>query len=318
MGLILLVMLTLHSAMPRADVRRATCDVLTCDGPTCDVLMSDVLMCRASHGQSGPKHVRAVRERLREDSVHSAALGRQMKYRVLVPEGYESSLRRYPVLYLLHGLTGDYMDWTTRTNLAEYSRTVPLIIVMPDGENSWYTNAADGNAKFEDYVATELPADVVQKYRTINSRHGRAIAGLSMGGFGALKLALKRPAQFSVAASFSGAFGVTREGELERMIGAVEADRLRQIFGAADSGTRKENDVFTLAAAVRPAGAPYIYVDCGTSDRFIASNREVIEALSKSGAAYEYHEVAGNHSWDYWDRRVREFLTVLMKKMANQ
>lgn len=260
----------------------------------------------------------AQTSRLREDSVQSAALGRQVKYRVLVPQGYDASLQRYPVLYLLHGLTGDYRDWTTKTNLAEYSRPLPLIIVMPDGGNSWYTNAADGSAKFEDYMASELPADVAQKYRTINSRHGRAIAGLSMGGFGALKLAFKRPAQFSVAGSFSGAFGVTLEGELESRIGTVESERLRSIFGPPDSITRKENDVFALAAALRPAGAPYIYIDCGTSDALIASNRQVVEALSKSGAAYEYHEVGGSHAWDYWDRRVREFLTVLMKKMANQ
>ena len=87
-----------------------------------------------------------------------------MKYLVLLPQGYDTSMRRYPVLYLLHGLTGDYKDWSTRTNLAEYSKTIPLIIVMPDAGNSWYTNAADGASKFEDYIATELPADVVQKY----------------------------------------------------------------------------------------------------------------------------------------------------------
>ena len=127
-----------------------------------------------------------------------------MKYRVLLPAEYESSQRRYPVLYLLHGLGGDYRDWTTRSNLAEYSRTLPLIIVMPDGRNSWYTNALDTPAdRFEDYILTDLQADVVRKYRTINSRYGRTIAGLSMGGYGALKMALKRPAAFSVAASFS-------------------------------------------------------------------------------------------------------------------
>lgn len=261
---------------------------------------------------------RAQASRLHEESFHSAALGRQMKYRVLVPKTYDTSLRRYPVLYLLHGLTGDYKDWTTRTNVAEYSRILALIIVMPDGENSWYTNAADGSAKFEDYVATELPADVVQKYRTLNSRYGRAIAGLSMGGFGALKLALKRPAQFSVAGSFSGAFGVTRHGELEERLGAVEAARIGRIFGPADSQTRKDNDVFAMTAALRPAGAPYIYIDCGTADGLIGSNRQVVEALGKSGAPYEYHEGAGGHTWDYWDRRIREFLPMLMKRMTNQ
>ena len=146
----------------------------------------------------------APRSRLREGSFHSAALDRTMKYLVLLPQGYDTSLRRYPVLYLLHGLTGDYKDWSTRTNLAEYSKTVPVIIVMPDAGNSWYTNAADGTSKFEDYMPTELPADVVQKYRTINSRHGRTIAGLSMGGYGALKLALKRPARSRWSAASAG------------------------------------------------------------------------------------------------------------------
>ena len=255
--------------------------------------------------------------RLLEESVQSAALGRAMKYRVLLPAGYETTLRRYPVLYLLHGLTGDYKDWTTRTNLAEYSRALPLIIVMPDGENQWYTNAAGGGARFEDYILTDLQADVVRKFRTINSRFGRAIAGLSMGGYGALKMALKRPGAFAVAASFSGAFGVS-DGEVERLIGQAEAERMQQIFGPAGGQTRKENDVFLLASAMKPATAPYIYVDCGIADNaLIAANREVIAALHKAGVAYEYHEVAGAHTWDYWDRRIREFLPLLMKRLAN-
>jgi S-formylglutathione hydrolase FrmB len=257
-------------------------------------------------------------QRLEEESFDSPALGRSMHYRVLLPANYDTSLLRYPVLYLLHGLGGNYTDWTTRSNVAEYSRSLPLIIVMPDGENGWYTNAADGSARFEDYILTDLQADVVKKFRTINSRYGRAIAGLSMGGYGALKLALKRPATFSVAASFSGAFSATRQGELERLIGGAEADRLQKIFGPAGSQARRENDVFTLAAALKPAGAPYIHIDCGIADNsLIDANRELVAAIHKTGAAYEYHEVAGAHSWDYWDRRIREFLPMLMRKLQN-
>ena len=281
----------------------------------------------AQSGTAKPVPIRAAAQqaqqvsaaaRLREESVNSAALGRTMKYRVLLPEGYETSLRRYPVLYLLHGLGGNYLDWTTRANLADYTRTLPLIVVMPDGENGWYTNAADGSARLEDYILTDLPADVVQKFRTINSRYGRAIAGLSMGGYGALKMALKRPAAFSVVGAFSGAFEVTRVGRLERLIGAAESERIARIFGPADSATRKENDVFGLAAAIKPAAAPFIYVDCGIADNeLISANREVAAALHKAGVAYEYHEVAGGHTWDYWDRQIRAFLPVLMKRMTN-
>jgi len=276
------------------------------------VLLTLVTTCDAAFGQAA-----ATRSRLREESFHSSALQRTMKYRALVPDDYERSDRRYPVLYLLHGLTGDYKDWTTRTNISEYTRTLPLIVVMPDGENQWYTNAADGTARFEDYIATDLPADVVAKYRTVNSRYGRAIAGLSMGGYGALKLALKRPAQYAVAGSFSGAFGVTIEGRYDRMIASVKAPAVAAIFGTPDSETRKQNDVLALASTLKPGGAPYIYADCGTADTLLSENRDVIAALHKTGAPYEYHEVAGGHTWDYWDRRVREFLPVLMKRLAN-
>src|SRR5215207_3939014 len=242
---------------------------------------------------------------LREETVSSAALGREMKYRVLLPNGYDTSPKRYPVLYLLHGLGGNYTDWTMRTNLAEYSRSFALIIVMPDGENSWYTNTLDGASKFEDYITTDLPADVVKKFRTVNSRYGRSIAGLSMGGYGALKLALKRPAQFAVIGAFSGAFSITQD--LETKLGATEAAGVKAIFGGPDSQARKDNDVFILASAMKSAGAPYVYVDCGTADGLLATNRDVAQAIHKSGVAYEYHEVAGAHTWDYWDRRIREF-----------
>ena len=259
---------------------------------------------------------RLAPQRLHEESVQSAALGRTMKYRVLLPADYATSQRRYTVLYLLHGLGGDYKDWTTRTNLADYSRTLPLIIVMPDGENSWYTNAANApEERFEDYILTDLQADVAAKYRTINSRHGRTIAGLSMGGYGALKMALKRPGAFAVAASFSGAFSATRP-ELAKMIPSEEA-RLRRIYGDDDSVSRRQNDLYSLAAAVKPGSAPYLYIDCGIADGLVTANREVVAALHKSGVAYEYHEVAGAHTWAYWDRQIREFLPVLMNKLSN-
>ena len=276
------------------------------------LLFTLVTTCETALAQPAAKPTR-----LREESFQSTALARAMKYRVLVPQDYDGSLRRYPVLYLLHGLTGDYKDWTTRTNLAEYTRTLPLIVVMPDGENQWYTNAADGSARFEDYVVTDLPADVVQKYRTVNSRYGRAIAGLSMGGYGALKLSLKRPAQYAVTGSFSGAFGATIEGRYDRMIASAKAPSLTTIFGPPESDTRKQNDLLALAAAMKRDGAPYLYVDCGTADSLIEENRAVVAALHKAGVAYEYHEIAGGHTWDYWDRRIREFLPVLLKKLSN-
>lgn len=269
-------------------------------------------------GQTRPRSTApaSAASRLREETLHSKALGRTLRYRVLVPEGYGAALRRYPVLYLLHGLTGDYTDWSTRTNLASYSRGLPLVIVMPEGESSWYTNAAaDPASRFEDYLAVDLVADVEAKYDAIRSRHGRAIAGLSMGGYGAVKIALKRPAQFMFAASFSGALAAARDPAFGSQRGAAY-ENLPRIFGPGDSDTRRTNDVYALAAALRPAAAPYVYLDCGTGDGFLDSNRELAAVLRKAGLAYEYHEYPGGHSWDYWDARIRDVLPLLMRKLV--
>jgi putative tributyrin esterase len=253
--------------------------------------------------------------RLREETVQSKALGRTIRYRVLVPESYGLSLRRYPVLVLLHGLTGDYRDWSTRSNVAEYSRHLPLIIVMPDGENSWYTNSAgDASEKFEDYILVDLIADVEQKYDVIRSSYGRAVAGLSMGGFGALKLALKRPRRFVVAASFSGALPAARDADFGSSLGK-EFERLQQIFGPGGSETRRANDVYALAAAIPRGQLPYIYFDCGIEDGLLESNRELAAALKTAGVTYEYHEYPGAHTWDYWDARIKEVLPLIVRRL---
>ena len=103
-----------------------------------------------------------------------------------------------------------------------------------------------------------------------------------------------------------------------QLIGAAESHRLQTIFGPPDSPTRRENDVLSLAAAAKPGGVSYFYIDCGTADTaLIGANREAVAALQKTGVAYEYHETAGAHSWDYWDRRIRAFLPLLMKRLAN-
>ena len=118
--------------------------------------------------------------------------------------------------------------------------------------------------------------------------------------------------------SFSGALEAARDGAFERLIGAAEAKRMEAIFGPSGGKTRLENDVFALAARMKPGAAPYIYIDCGIADNeLIASNREIVGALHTAGVAYEYHEVPGAHTWDYWDRRIREFLPLLMKRLAN-
>ncbi len=247
-----------------------------------------------------------VAQPYKDDSVSSAALGRTMKYRIMLPADYASSGAQYRALYLLHGLTGDYMDWSTRTELARIAHDLPLVIVMPDGENAWYTNAADKGPRFEDYIADDLVKDVESKYRVIRSRYGRAIAGLSMGGYGALKIALKRPNVFAAAGGFSAALGVTAP-KLDDSLSAYK-EQLYKIYGPAGSETRTANDILAIAEKAKPETAPALYVDCGTSDVLLESNRALVAILQKRGFKYEYHEVPGAHTWDYWNRRIEVFL----------
>ena len=259
----------------------------------------------------GAQPNRAVLQPYKDDTVASAALGRTMKYRVLLPDGYEGSDERYRALYLLHGLTGDYMDWSTRTDLAAIARSVPIVIVMPDGENAWYTNAADRGPRFEDYIADDLVKDVENKYRVIRSRYGRAIAGLSMGGYGALKIGLKRPGIFVAAGGFSSALGVTDPKFDDDMVSFK--DQLYRIYGPAGSDTRTSNDILLIAGKAKPETAPALYLDCGTSDGLLEESRGLAAILQNRGFSYEYHEVPGAHTWQYWNRRIEIFLPWLMR-----
>ena len=234
----------------------------------------------------------------------SAALGREMPYRVLLPDTYETSKqRRYPVLYLLHGLDGHYDNWTSRTKLAQHLAGRNLIVVTPEGGNSWYLNWHEGDReRWEDYVVRDLIADVDARFRTDARRESRFIAGLSMGGYGALRLALKHPGRFAFAGSLSGAFNITR---LETY-GWTEAlrDEHRRAFGPMGSERRAQEDLFTLAKNAAPAGLPFLYVDCGADDLFLPGNRELAAILQEKKIAYEYRETPGTHNWAYWDRQV--------------
>lgn len=242
----------------------------------------------------------------------SKLVGAALPYKVILPPDYKKSrTTRYPVLYLLHGLTGHYSDWTTRSNVADYARQYRIIVVTPEGNDSWYID------KYESYIIEELIPDVQQRYRTIEARYGRAIAGLSMGGYGAIKFGLKSPATFVFAASTSGAFNVTRftEKDVPQLWHAS-----LKLFGPLDSEMRKTNDVFEIIEnlpAARVASLPYFYFDCGTEDAayIFNYNRDLAKLMSDKNIPHEYHQLPGDHSWPYWDRQIQKVLETASQKM---
>jgi putative tributyrin esterase len=249
----------------------------------------------------------------------SKLIGATLPYNVILPPDYDKSrTTRYPVLYLLHGLTGHYADWTTRSNVADHAAQYRLIVVMPEGNDSWYIDSATvPTDKYETYILRELIPDVQQRYRTIEARYGRAIAGLSMGGYGAIKFGLKSPATFIFAASLSGAFGVTRFTEQDgNPLWATSVTAL----GPPGSETRKANDLYELIAKLSPgqiSSLPHFYFDCGTEDwaRHFSANRQLSELMYEKKIAHEYRELPGDHSWSYWDRQIREVLEIASQKM---
>lgn len=236
-----------------------------------------------------------------------------LPYNVILPTDYDTSrTTRYPVLYLLHGLTGHYSDWVVRTNLADYAAGHRMIVVTPEGNDGWYVN------EYESYILQELIPDVQKRYRTIEARYARSIAGLSMGGYGAIKFGLKSPSMFVFAASMSGAFAVTRF--TEEQIGAARWGDSVKLFGPVGSGSRLANDLFALVEKITPArvsALPYFYFDCGTEDSplIFPSNRDLAALMYDKKIAHEFRQLPGDHSWEYWDRQVQEVLKIAATKM---
>jgi S-formylglutathione hydrolase FrmB len=258
--------------------------------------------------------------RLETVQLQSKLAGATLPYNVILPFDYEaSSTTRYPVLYLLHGLTGHYTDWVTKTNVADYAGHLPLIIVMPEGNNGWYTDSATVSAdKYETYILQDLIPDVQRRYRTIEDRSGRAIAGLSMGGYGAIKFGLKSPGTFAFAASMSGAVNATVWNESNIKDAGALRDSVTAVFGPTDSPARKANDVMQLVrdlpAAKIPA-LPYFYLDCGTEDGLIDHNEQLAALLRERKIPHEFRELPGVHNWVYWDTQVREVLRLATQKL---
>lgn len=241
----------------------------------------------------------------------SELIGKVLPYDALLPPGYFKSNRRYPVLYLLHGLFGRHDDWITRTNLAEYAAQYELIIVTPEGHDNWYVDSATvPQDKYESYFVRELIPNVDARYRTIKDRRARGIAGLSMGGYGALKFGMKHRGYFAFAGSLSGALDPSsRTEEHPGFAWDTLRPSLVAAFGPPNSPVREANDLHQIARSASDISSlPYLYFDCGLDDGFLATNREFAEILVAKKIPHQYRQLPGGHNWEYWDRQVREIL----------
>lgn len=247
----------------------------------------------------------------------SPSLNEKRFVNILLPLDYEASTERYPVLYLLHGLGDKHTAWSLMTNLSGYAQKMKLIVVMPDAGRSFYANsAADPKARFEDMIIKDLVPFVDGHFRTIPLPRSRAVAGLSMGGYGAVFLGLKHFDQFAAIGCFSGAVAFPHndppsEEELAKPDRQWEKP-LQALLGPKGSAARQERDPFLLLEKVPMPQMPALYIACGGQDFLLDQNRAFVDLLSKKKIAYEYREISPRvHSWDFWDDQIQEFFKFL-------
>jgi len=246
-----------------------------------------------------------------EDVVfRSLSLNRDLKYRVILP-GTISNARKLPIVYLLHGGGGDFREWSNDSNVAAFAEK-GLILVMPEGESSYYTNSAEHpSERFEDYIVRDLISEAESRFPADPSR--RAIAGISMGGFGAIKLGLKYPGLYKFVGALSPAIDVpSRPFSIKRI---SQYRHHTAIFGAWGSQTRKENDPFVLARVVEPKTAPFIYITCGEQEGLLPANRHFAELLASRQFHFESHFGSGGHDWNQWNRRLPDMFASLVRQL---
>lgn len=252
---------------------------------------------------------------VQELKLSSKLTAREMPYRVILPTNYEKAKEnRYAVIFLLHGLTGHFNNWTDKTKLAEYAEDFDFIIVTPEGDNGWYSDSLSiANDKYESYIIQELVPEIDKKFRTIADRQHRAIAGLSMGGYGSLKFGLKYPDKFVLVGSFSGALGAA--SFTEKTTGNI-GKAIDAIFGDAESENRKSNDIFKIVKEISPEkmkSLPFIYLDCGTEDFLFQNNRDFVALLLEKKIPHEFRQLPGKHDWTFWNSQVKEFIELSEK-----
>jgi putative tributyrin esterase len=248
----------------------------------------------------------------------STSLGDERTLLVMLPLDYDTSVRRYPALYLLHGYDADITGWARGTNLSAYAAHHQLIIITPDASRGWYVNSvSDQKARFDDFIVKDVIGYVDAHFRTIPEPFARAIAGVSMGGFGATFLGLKHHDAFAAIGSFSGALAAAHEKPPELAPDAPETARksLRDyeaLVGKFGSQEHKDRDPFEWAAKIPVEDVPMLFIVCGGEDQNAETTHEFLSVLAKRRIPYEYREISPRgHDWRIWNEEIPVFLDKL-------
>ena len=243
-------------------------------------------------------------------SFFSETLGISTEFNAILPQTTQKQIGldgkeiegETPVLYLLHGMSDDHTIWCRRTSIERYAAEYGIAVIMPAAERSCYRNC-NIQQRYWDFVSEELPNLVQKFFRVASSRENTYVAGLSMGGYGAFKLAFNHPERFAAAASFSGSFE-------NRWLEENAPEEYHFIFGNREDLTGTEDDLAGKAKELAASGKekPRLYLGCGTEDFLYSVNVEYRDMLNQLGYDLTYKERPGVHSWEFWDQEIQTAL----------
>lgn len=240
-------------------------------------------------------------------------IGKEIPFHLIFPTNYWETTDEFKTLYLLHGLFGRFYNWIENTNIIEYAGKHSFLIVCAEGGDNWYSdNAEIENHFFESYILDELIPFVEGKFKAKRKRDARAIAGLSMGGYGAFKMAFRRPEMFCFAASMSGAFHAAEISESSMHKDWQELlPSISKVFGEDGSKVRNRNDLFKLVenfSTEQIENLPFFYFDCGLEDSFLPENIRLAQVFQNKRIRHQFEIFSGGHDWNYWDIQIRNIL----------
>ena len=246
---------------------------------------------------------------------YSPTLGIQTSAYVLLPEleaQQSAGFAPIPTLYLLHGLSDDHTMWLRNTRIAQYARKYHIAVVMPAVNRSFYTDMAHG-AAYWTFVSQELPTVMETFFPLSREREGRFAAGLSMGGYGAMKLGLKCPQRYAAVAALSAPL-MMQEAFSKPDIDPRWRHELESIFGDEASLRAGDGNLEALAEQLSPQDAPRLFAACGDRDFLFDANQAFIARFGQKFAIRYTVESGADHTWDFWDAQIREVLAWLPLK----
>ncbi len=241
---------------------------------------------------------------LKVHSVHSNAMNKDINVTVVVPEGYYKNIKSkraeaLPTVYLLHGFSGNNTEWDQLGKASALADTYNVIIVMPDGGyDSWYWDSpVNPQNRYETFVAEEVVQYIDSTHKTVANRSGRAIAGLSMGGHGALYLAIRHQDTFGAAGSMSGGVDIRpfpKNWGMSKWIGSIEENPQNW----------EQYTVYNMVDQLKP-GHTKLIIDCGVDDFFYKVNCNLHNKLLEAGIPHDFYVRPGAHNWTYWRNSIK-------------